>query len=312
MAGEKPFPYSAADSAIALSVEARANGFIADNVAPRKGVKKLEFKYTEMDLDTELQQVDDTVSKKSGFNEVEFSGTEHQDKVVDRGLQHTYSQDDVDNMTGNNPLGSRIKRLTNVVLRNREARICSMLADTNNYHAKYIETMTKGNQIGDNAIKVIDLFEDARNSMLVPGNQATASALVWSKIRRSADVVKAFNGTLGADGMVPLEWLTQYLGLDKINVGRAKANTAAKGLSAQVDNVWTSDFLSIQYINPNAELNEDVTHILTAQYKERVAGRKHIDMGLRGGWLIRSGESVKEVLISKHCGYLIKNPVALN
>lgn len=308
---DKPFPYNAADTAIAMSVEGRLSGFISDQVAPRKKVKKVEFTYTEMDLNTELQTTDDTIGDKSQPNEVEFSGTKQQDKTVDRGLKHTYVQKDVDNMEGTNPLGSRIKRLTNVVLRNREVRVSNALKMPSNYAAGYIEAMSGGSQIGDAGIKTIDLFEDAKLSMLVPANTATASETVWSKIRRASDVIKAFNGTLGDEGMVPLEWLRQYLGLEHINIGKAKTNAAIKGLPAQISGAWTSDFLSLQFINPDADLNEDVTHMLTAQYKNRVAGRKAIDVGLYGGWEIRSGESVKEIIMSKHCGYLIQNPVKL-
>lgn len=317
---KEPFPYNEQDTAIAISVSGRANGFIADEILPYSKVNNRKYNYRVHDFGDELQTVDDTISEKGAPNEVEFSGTKETGHVVDRGLKHTYTNEQVAEMSGRNPLGNRIQKLTNTVLRNREIRVMKACKDSDN--ANVIETLTPGGQIGDDGVKTIEIIEDLRLSMLFRGNALIGSETVISKIRRAQDVIRAFNGTTGSDGMVPMEWLSQYLNVDKILVGKAIKNAAQKGLPAQVDNVWDSDFLSLAYINPTAStmsLDEDVTFGLTARWHGpgsakggRVAGRKRIDVGLHGGWEIRSGESVKEEILSKDCLAIVNNPVALD
>jgi hypothetical protein len=54
-----------------------------------------------------------------------------------------------------------------------------------------------------------------------------------------------------------------------------------------------------------------VTFGLTAEYGSRLAGRiEDPDIGLNGGFRIRTGERVKELIIAKAAGYFIQNAVA--
>lgn len=318
---KEPFPYNDQDTAIALSASGKASGFVADEIMPYARVDNRKYNWRNHDFGDELQVVDDVVSDKGQLNEVEYSGTKETGQVVDRGLKHTYTREEVQEMGGTRALGNRVLKLTNTVLRNREKRVMEVVKNTDNSKTELIENLTAGNRIGDAGIKSIDIIEDMRLRMLFPANTLIASELVISKIRRSADVIKAYNGTLGEDGMVSLAWLASYYNVAKIVVGQAKSNTSPKGLTAQIDRVWTNDFLSLAYINPNAStqsLVEDVTFGLTARWHGpgvqrggRVAGRKMVDKGLYGAWEIRSGESVKEQVLCKDCLAIINDPVDL-
>jgi len=313
---KEPFPYTEQDTAISLSVMGRASGFVADQIMPYARVNNRKFGYLIHSFKEDLQTVDDTISEKGQPNEVEFSGTRETDKVVDRGLKHTYTNEQVAEMDGKNPLGKRIMRLTNTVLRNRENRVQKVV--TNPANAEKKQTLSSGSQIGDSGVKSIEIVEDMRLSMLFRANSMILSETALSKWRRAPDVVKAFHGTLGEDGMVPLEWFRQYFSMDNLIVGKALHDNAEKGLPAQIEGVWKNDFFSLAYINPAAasmSMDEDVTFGMTARWHAkgigrngRIAGRKQIDAGLYGAWEIRVGESVKETVLSKDCMALVQTP----
>ena len=65
------------------------------------------------------------------------------------------------------------------------------------------------------------------------------------------------------------------------------------------------------YLDPTAETSKGVTWGMTVPYGTAVAGT--IDeqgVGLRGGVRVRAGESLKELVVSKDAGMLLKNCIA--
>lgn len=65
------------------------------------------------------------------------------------------------------------------------------------------------------------------------------------------------------------------------------------------------------YINSNADNNQGMTFGMTARLGDKVAGRIFDpNMGMRGGYKVRSGESIKELIVAKQCGFLFETPVS--
>ena len=57
--------------------------------------------------------------------------------------------------------------------------------------------------------------------------------------------------------------------------------------------------------------DEGITFGRTAQFGTRIAGRiEDPDIGLTGGFRIRSGERIKELVVAKDVGYLVQNVIA--
>ncbi len=138
------------------------------------------------------------------------------------------------------------------------------------------------------------------NTMVLSGAGALA-------LRRNPAIVKAFNGTLGDSGLVPLSFLRELFELERILIGRAKHNTANKGQDMALANIW-QPHCALTYLNPQARPNRGVTFGWTAQYKTRVSGnRPDPDIGLEGGTRVRVGEMVEERVVASDAGYFLEN-----
>ncbi|HBI6270410.1 TPA: hypothetical protein K8J16_005209 [Serratia marcescens] len=123
-------------------------------------------------------------------------------------------------------------------------------------------------------------------------------------------MVKAYNGTMGEDGLVPLQFLRDLLELEDILVGSAFVNISRPGQKPVLVRAW-ANHASFIYRNKLADTQGGVTFGMTAQFGSRVSGSiPDPDMGLRGGQRVRVGESVRELIVSPDCGYFFQNAVA--
>jgi hypothetical protein len=65
------------------------------------------------------------------------------------------------------------------------------------------------------------------------------------------------------------------------------------------------------HLNPGASVERGgITFGATAEYGSRISGRiEDPDVGLQGGYRVRTGERVKELVIAKDVGYFVQNAV---
>jgi hypothetical protein len=74
--------------------------------------------------------------------------------------------------------------------------------------------------------------------------------------------------------------------------------------------VW-GKHISLLFINKLADAQSGITWGWTAQYGTRVAMQaQDSDIGLRGGVMVRAGETLGEQVIANDVGYFIQNAVA--
>ena len=128
-------------------------------------------------------------------------------------------------------------------------------------------------------------------------------------LRRHPMLLKAFHGSLGDAGMVPLAFIQELFELDRIVVGRARYNSANKGQTLTLTELW-QNHCALLYINPHATPSKGITFGFTATHGRRVAqSRRDPDIGLRGGLRMRVGESVKELVVADDVSYLFRNVI---
>ena len=140
-------------------------------------------------------------------------------------------------------------------------------------------------------------------------NTMILSAPVWSKLRTHPQIVKAIY-PISAEGAVTRQQLADLLELKNIHIGASYVNSAKKGQDASLTRVW-GNHCTLLYLDPTAETSKGVTWGMTVPYGTAVAGT--IDeqgVGLRGGVRVRAGESLKELVVSKGAGMLLKNCIA--
>ena len=147
--------------------------------------------------------------------------------------------------------------------------------------------------------------------------------LPFCNVLRMPTVAKAvrFDGTpeMGAqivDWLVSkgtLDQLRELLsgdGITQVLVGDAWSNTAKQGQTTTLARAW-GKHIAMLYLNPLASVEQGgITFGFTAQYGDRLAGRiEDPDIGLQGGFRIRTGERVRELISAQDVGYFVQNAV---
>lgn len=306
-----PFPINPDLTSIAIAY--RNKQLIADRVLPRVGVNGSTFKWTEIPKGQMMTVPKTRVSRRGSPDVVEFSGEERNDSVNDYGLDDVVPQDDIDqaaNASAFDPLNTATTGLTNLIELDREVRVAQMVFDPTKYeHKAVLDSNSKwdGLNAGGNPVDPIPVIGDALDVPMMRPNVMTLGQKVATKLRQNPNVIKAYNGTLGDTGMVPLEFLARLFDLEEIIVGQGRINIAKPGQAVQIQNVW-GEHCSLFYRNPVARPDRDVTFGLTAQWGDRFAGDWfEQNIGLKGGRRVRVGEQVKELIMATDCAYFFED-----
>ncbi|MEC8325910.1 MAG: capsid protein [Pseudomonadota bacterium] len=306
MSNGMPFTPSTEQTAIAIAYKNKR--LIADIVAPRVPVGKMNFKYTVFNKNDGLTVPDTQIGRKSTANQVEFGSSEETASVVDYGLSAVVPNDDIDNAPANyNPLNHTTESVTDLVLLSREIRVANLYNKASNF-GTHTDLAGAGQKHLDNPdFDFLPWLVERMDDMLMRANAMTLSRRVLTKMRSNKHVIKAYNGSLGDSGLVPTQFILDTLELESINVGEAFINTAKKGKAAQLERAW-QDNLALTYVDPLANTtNGRMTFAMTAQYGDRVSSNRDVAAGLRGGKEVLVGETVHELAIAKDCGMLFTN-----
>lgn len=304
-----PFPISPTLTAIALGYQNKQ--FIADRIFIRAPVDSEEYRWNEYDLE-HFRITDTLVGRKGTPNEVEFTAKEHTSFVKDHGLEDAIPMSDIKKAAKSkfNPVQRATMKLAEKIALAREKRVADALADVNNYGGNLALSGT--DLFNDPASKPIITLNDAIESMYMRPNQLVANRSVLSALRTNPSIVKAFNGSTGDDGMVPIAFLADLL---EIEIVQAEARyQMAKRTNADDDTAGLTrlfgNSVSLLYTDPTARPDDSITFGITAEFEGRIAGDwEDKNIGLRGGRRIRVGESLEEKVLAKDAGYLLQNVI---
>lgn len=310
MPNNAPFPIQPDLTAIAIGY--RNKSLIADGVLPRVPVAKQEFKYLKHDMAEGFTIPDTKVGRKSRPNQVSFSATEETESTKDYGLDDPIPQADIDNAPSNyNPLARSTEGLTNLILLDREKRVADVVQNYDNYATANKVTLSGTDQFSDfTNSDPIEVIMSALDNMVMRGNIAVMGQEVFSVLCRHPKICKAVNGNSGDVGIVRAKDIADLFNLEALLVGAAFLNTAKKGQAVSLARVW-GKHLELIYRDRLADARSGITYGFTAQWGSRVAGSTpDKNIGLRGGQVVRVGESVKELICANDLGYMIKDAVA--
>ncbi|NOU50261.1 capsid protein [Pseudoalteromonas sp. JBTF-M23] len=304
MSNGMPFTPSVEQTAVAIAYKNK--DLIADRALPYAPIGKREYSWTEYKIEERFTVPDTKIGRKSEPNQVEFTSDEKTGSVTDYGLTDVVPNDDIKNAPANyNPLTNAAESVTDLVLLDREVRVANFYNKTSNYGKHHKLGVGELKYIDDPDLNVLKFILEIMNDSLMRPNCLTTSRNVITFLQTHPRLIKGYNGTLGDDGLLPLEWLKNKLELDHINIGEARVNTKKKGQGMQLERAWR-DSISLTYHDPLANFqNRRMTFALTARYGERVSSNRNVSAGLRGGVEVLVGESVQEQLIAKDCGILL-------
>ncbi|EFO31671.1 capsid protein [Roseibium sp. TrichSKD4] len=319
MASNRPFNVDPVLTAIAIGYSNPAQALIADKVLPRMPVPQELFKWTEYPAVEAFTVPQTEVGRLGQVNQVEFTGKERESAVRDYGLDVPIPIGDINVAraaraagTGNfDPEQHAVTMLTKLVQLDREVRCATVVQDPATYAAERRLVLAGDDQLSDyensDPLGVLDAAIEGpliyRANTLVMGNKP------WSFLKRHPKLVNAVKGNLTSEGFITKQQLADLLDIRQVLVGDAHVNTARPGQDMKLTRAW-GNFISALYVDPTASKGE-ATFGFTAQFGTKIAGRiEDKDVGLEGGFRIRSGEKVREVIVAKDVGCLIQNPVA--
>ncbi|WP_231102281.1 capsid protein [Pseudoalteromonas luteoviolacea] len=302
-----PFTPDIEQTAIAIAYHNRR--MIADDVCPRIPVGKRTFQYRTYDKAERMTIPNTRVGRKSAINQVEFTTEEGSASCEDHGLSDVVPNSDIKEAPHNyNPLHHATEGISDLMLLAREVRVAELFKDPTNYGYHY--ELGKGGLkfLDDDNLDILQFFQELIDDMLVTPNHMTLPRKILTKLRSCKHVIKAYNGSLGDSGLVPIGFIQDTLGIDKVHVGEAWVNTAKKGETPNFIEAWGNDHISLTRSDPLASANNGrMTFAFTAQFGDRISGRRDVAAGLDGAIEVMVGEKVKELSIAKDYGMILTN-----
>ncbi|MEW6314135.1 MAG: capsid protein [Pseudomonadota bacterium] len=313
------FPVNAELTAIAIGYQNPDAALIADRVLPRVPTAK-KFKYTKYSAEQGYTVPDTKVGRKSEPNMVDFGGTDLTDECQDYGLDDLVPNDEIDAYNAMpkpasggpvSPEALSTMMLTGLVQLDREIRVSGLVFNSASYAAGNQATLSGTGQWSDRANSdPLNAITTAMDIPLVRPNKMTIGQLAWTQLRMHPKIVQAIGKSAQTAGYASLQQVADLLELQEIIVGRAVYNTAKRGQTPSYVRAWGKHCALLHIDSLAAQLGQP-TFGWTAQWGTRIAGAiPEAKAGLRGGVRIRSGESVKEVIVSTDSGYFFQNCVA--
>ena len=306
-----------------IAMAVRPEGLIADEILPRIPVPAEYFEYTKATLAESFTIPDLKVGRTGKPNQIEFSSTDVTDSTQDYALDTPVANKDLEvaAAAGVNydPLGLATESVTGLVLLGREKRVADLLTTLGTYNSSLRTTLSGMSQWSDTAnsdpIRAIKAVFD---TMLIRPNIGFMGREVFTQLSMHPKVVASVLGRLGtgavaaASGEVTAQQLADALGLERILVGDAFANTAKFGQTASYGRLWGkhAGFLRINRSVTSVRGFAIPTFGFTAQFGNKIAGTiVDPDIGAKGGVRVRSGELVKELVSWPEAGCFFQNAV---
>lgn len=305
------YPFTVTPELIAIAIAYKNKAMIADQVLPRVPVGKRSFKYMAYPIGEGFTLPDTKVGRKSKPNQVEFSATEKTESVEDYALDDPIPNDDIETApAGYDPKGRSVEQTTNLIELDREVRAANLVFNAANYGANNKIILSGSSQFSDPTSDPIKVIMNALDAMIMRPNIMTIGRAAFSALITHPNIVKAIFRNNGDSGIVRREDIAALFELEGVFVGESFINTARKGQPVNMQRVW-GKHLSLIHRDQLADTRSGTTFGFTAQYGDRVAMEAADgDIGMRGGIVVRSGESVKELITAPDLGYFIQNVIA--
>lgn len=305
-----PYPIDPALTAIAVAY--RNQAYIADTVAPRIPVDKQRFTFIQYSADTMFNRPDSRVGRRSKPNEVHLDALEVTDSTEDFALDGGVPSADEENADGRyDPLGNEVMFLQELIALDREARVAGIVFNNATYDAALRQTLSGTAQFSDYTNSdPISVINDALDAPLVRPNQMVIGQRAWTRFRAHPRIVAAVMGTGVRDGNASRQAVAELFELDEVIVGQSRMNSAKRGQAPSLTRLW-GPHIALLHKAPVPQAKGATTFMGSFQWGDRIASQwEDKNMGMRGGTVVRTGESLRERVIAAQAGYFIQNAVA--
>ena len=301
-----------------IAIAYRNQALIADDILPRFPVTTKEFKYHELPIADSFTVPNTLVGRKSSPRQVEFGMVERVGAVADYGLDDAIPNDDIAQAAAMRAQGSvfdpkatAVQNLTDIIALDREVRTAGRVFSAATYPATNRVLLSGSSQWSDPLSAPITALTNACDVPIMRPNVAVLGQSVWTALRRNPAIVKAANKSAGDSGVISREEFKEMFELEDLFVGSGFVNIARPGQPAQMSRVWGKHAALLYRDKLATAAGQRATFGFTAQFGSKVAGGM-VDggIGLRGGEIVRVGESVAEMITAPGLGFFFENAVA--
>lgn len=306
----------------AITLAYRNLRLIADDVLPRVPVDSPLFKWSAYTLGDAFTVPDTRVGRKGAVNEIDWTASEQTAMTSDYGLEDAIPYYDVmaaqaamkaQGVYPIDPEARSTELLSDLVALDREVRVANLVMNTANYPSNNVRIFTGSAQWNNTGTATpIQDVTAARDSLIIRPNKMVMGRAVFTALSTHPTIVKAYNGTSGDTGIVPVQFIANLFELEEIIVGDGWVNVSKKGQNPQLVRVWGKNLVMFYQSPVISSPQGIITYGYTAEWGQRLAGTIVQDpkIGLRGGTRVRVGESVKEVIAASNVAYMFANVVA--
>ena len=295
----RSFPLT--ETQLTASVLAYKNAeFVQDILAPRVPVSSEKFSWFEYPKGREFAIEDSKVGNYGEVNRITSSFSKKTASVDDYALEEALSFTDLDEAPkGVDLRANELQVLIHYLGMAREKRVASLYSNSSNYGSK-TKTADTDKWTKDTA-DIYSQLQTALNSTLIRPNVLVLNQGNWSRLRNHKSIKAALGGF---SGVASLQQVTDLFELDKVVVVKARQNSAAKGKTVTIKNLW-DDTVSVVYISPNTSLRGGATFCLTASREKGQQNYEDAKYGAKGAYIVKAFDRCKELIISKECGAIL-------
>ncbi len=321
MSYKRPFQSDPALSAVAIAYTNPDASRIADQVLPRVPVGGEEFKWTEYPIKDGFQIPDARVGRRGRVQQMEFDANERTSSTEDYALDTPIPYSDIDKAANNraakrsthDPERHSVTMLQETIANIREVRVAKMVHNPNTYDAARRVVLAGTDRFSDyDNSHPVDLLKEGMNGTLIHRpNTWVMSRYGWSKLSSHPKIINAIRGAGTYDGIVRPEQVVDLFageGLKRILIGEAQFNAAKPGQALDLQYAW-GNHIAMLHLNRMASTQPGMISFgYTAEYGSKFGGRiEDPDIGMEGGFRIRTGEKLKELIVAPDVGYFIQN-----
>lgn len=304
------FPVDAKLTGLVMSI--RPQGMISDFIAPYVPVMGQSFEYDEISTSDMFTIPDARIGRRSEVNEVVLGATRVSATCAATGFGATIPYEEINNAEGIYDIEAiYAEALTNLLMLSREKRVSEAVFSTGNYNPGAYITLSGTSQWSDhtNSDPVYAILS-AIDDLLMRPNTLVIGAQAWTALSTHPKVVEGAKGTGATRGVATTDDLARLLSLDNVFIGQTFGRSSVPGQTATYAQLWGKD-CALLYLNPRVQLiaqTTEPTYMVTARWGDRFASPPVDDtnVGLLGARKFKVGEYVKELVLSKACGYLFK------
>lgn len=307
-----PFPIDPVLTGIVVNYQNA--DLVADRVLPRVApqLTRKIFKWMKYSFIQQITIPDTRVGRKGEPNMVEFDASEELGETQDYGLDDFIPNDDVTQApAGYDPRAFAAQNLMNLVLLDREVRVAGRVFNSATYAAANKTLLAGTSQWSHASSDPIADIATAKDGMVMDPNKLLLGRATWSALRRNPKVLSAITVSGTEKGMAKREAVADLLEVDEIIIGSAWVNNAKPGQPAVRARTWGKHALLFRQEKTATAIGQAPTFGYTVEYLGRISGTlPGQKQGLRGGEIVRAGESVGEVISAPDLGYFFENAVA--